>query len=739
MTKLLVVDDNDQNRYLLGVLLRGHGYDVILAADGIEALNAARDNPPDIIITDILMPGMDGYSLCRHCKADEKLRTIPLVFYTATYTDAKDEEFAMSLGAARFIVKPEEPDVFLCILEEIIAEQRSDRQAPPLEPVVEEAVYLKKYNETLIRKLEDKLVQLEYANGCLEREVMERKCAEEALRKSEGELRIRTRIADVFLTVPDEEMFAAVLQIVLEVMDSESGIFGYIDKNGALVIPSMTGTVCDLCQVSNKNILLPRDAWGDGIWAHSIREAKTFCSNNLSDHAAKGHISLKRWVSVPLMDQAEVVGLFLIANKATDYSEDNVRLLESLGRSVAPILSARLYRDQEQEECTRLENQLRQAMKMEAIGRLAGGVAHDFNNILQIMSLSSNMLLNCLPENGETHQFAEEICKSVEVAAELTGQLMAFSRCQILKMEDLDLNEVIREMMKMIRRVIGGDIEVEFTEGQNLGIIHADRGQMEQILLNFCVNARDAMSEGGTLTIETENVMIDSKYCESHAWASQGRYAVMRITDSGCGMDAETQGRIFEPFFTTKEVGKGTGLGLATVYGIVQQHQGMIQVYSEVGKGSTFNVYLPSVEQPAASAEAEVVTSFTEGTETILVAEDDEMMQKFATNILDGAGYKVLLAGNGLEAIEVFEKNADDIDLVILDMIMPKLGGKAVYDLLHKQHPSLRFLFSSGYGTSSIHSEFMQQERIEMIQKPYTPNVLLRKIREVLGSPAGVK
>jgi CheY-like chemotaxis protein len=370
---------------------------------------------------------------------------------------------------------------------------------------------------------------------------------------------------------------------------------------------------------------------------------------------------------------------------------------------------------------------------MEEIGRLAAGVAHDFNNLLQIMFFNSEMLLNLLPEDNSMYQFAGEIQQSAERAAALTGQLLAFSRNQILKMEELELNEVVRTMMKMFSRIIGEDIQLTFTESQQPAIINADRGQMEQVLLNLCGNARDAMPKGGTLAIETENMLIDDEYCKLQAWQTPGRYIVLKVTDTGCGMDAETQGRIFEPFFTTKETGRGTGLGLATVYGIIRQHQGMIQVYSEVDIGTTFMVYLPCVEGPAVPAGAEVAALPSGGTGTIMLAEDDAKLRKLATDILEGAGYTVLPAADGMEALAMFRKNGEKIDLALLDMIMPKMGGKAVYEALHQQYPHLRFLFSSGYCPGSVHMSFVQEEGIQLIQKPYSPNALLRKISEVLS------
>lgn len=381
-----------------------------------------------------------------------------------------------------------------------------------------------------------------------------------------------------------------------------------------------------------------------------------------------------------------------------------------------------------------LESQLHQAQKMEAVGQLAGGVAHDFNNILQAMIGYGTLLSEGIPQEDERHEFIEEILGGAERASVLTRQLLAFSRRQVLEMENLDPNDVVNGVMKMIRRVISEDIEMKVMEGCGLGTIHADRGQMEQVLLNLCVNARDAMPKGGVLSIETEDVFMDDAYCAVHAWAAPGRYVLLRVADTGCGMDSETQSRIFEPFFTTKEPGKGTGLGLATVYGIVRQHQGMIQVYSEPGKGSVFKVYLPTVERPVAKAEAKRVRRTQGGAETILVAEDDEILRKLTANILRHAGYTVLLANNGQEALEVFEQNKETVALVLLDMVMPKLGGRAVYDTLCLRYPHLRFLFSSGYSTDSLETGFVLHEGIELIQKPYAPDALLCKVREVLDA-----
>ena len=379
-----------------------------------------------------------------------------------------------------------------------------------------------------------------------------------------------------------------------------------------------------------------------------------------------------------------------------------------------------------------LEEQLRQAQKMEAVGQLAGGVAHDFNNILQAMVGYSGMLLDRFDEGTSEHEFVTEIADGADRASRLTRQLLAFSRRQILELEDIDLNDVVLGLTKMIRRVIGENIQVDFTPGHSLATIHADRGQMEQVLLNLCINARDAMPVGGGLGIETENVVLDQAYCETHTWAIPGRYVLLSVTDSGCGMNEETQSRIFDPFFTTKELGKGTGLGLATVYGIIRQHNGMIQVYSEVGRGTALKIYVPAIERAASVVGRKVTGRVVGGSETILVAEDDETLRSLASRILAGAGYTVLLAGDGEKALQVYADYEGDIALVLLDVVMPKLGGRAVFDILSKRRPELRFIFSSGYSVNAVHTDFVLDAGIEFLQKPYAPDALLRKIREVL-------
>lgn len=391
-------------------------------------------------------------------------------------------------------------------------------------------------------------------------------------------------------------------------------------------------------------------------------------------------------------------------------------------------------RKQAEEALKSSEAQLRQLQKIEAVGQLAGGVAHDFNNLLQVIQGYTQMAFEVTEPGDAIHQHLLESMQAVDKAGTLIRQLLAFSRRQVLELETLNLNEVVLSLSKMIHRVIGEHIEVEIISQPDLNTIRADKGQMEQILMNLCINARDAMPEGGKITIETVNKELDQEYCRANSWAKPGRYVVLVITDSGCGMDKETQNRVFEPFFTTKEEGKGTGLGLSTVYGIVYQHEGLINIYSKLGKGTVFKIYFPVVDTVEKAQDIDLITIPRGGTETILFAEDDEAVRNLAIQYLVGNGYKVFVAKDGEEAIHLYDKHVDEIDLVLLDVVMPKGGGKAVFNHINKKQPHPPVLFSSGYSMNVLSRNFVLDKGKHLIEKPYHRDALLRKIRELLDT-----
>jgi PAS domain S-box-containing protein len=385
-----------------------------------------------------------------------------------------------------------------------------------------------------------------------------------------------------------------------------------------------------------------------------------------------------------------------------------------------------------------LEEQYRQAQKMEAIGQLTGGVAHDFNNLLQVINGGTEMAMQDLEAGHPARESLADVAKAGERAARLVSQLLLFSRRQIMQPEFLDLNETVTNLIKMLGRVIGEHIQLQWHPGTHAGTIHADRGMVEQALMNLCVNARDAMPGGGRLTIETGAVVIDDHYCTTHSWAKPGRYGVLCVSDTGCGIDQETLEHIFEPFFTTKATGKGTGLGLATVYGIVRQHDGMIDAYSEPGSGAAFKLYWPlHGDARATVSRSAVEVEFRGGMETILLVEDDERVRHLARTMLERAGYRVLTAGDGAEAVALFKERGEDVEMAILDVVMPKMGGREAYEQMQALRPGLRALFASGYNEDSIHTGFVLDEGLSFVQKPFTRQALLYAVRETLDKPEG--
>ena len=380
-----------------------------------------------------------------------------------------------------------------------------------------------------------------------------------------------------------------------------------------------------------------------------------------------------------------------------------------------------------------LEDQLRQAQKMEAVGQMAGGIAHDFNNLLQVISGYVELSEMSVQPGDALAPALRGIGTAARRGKKLISQLLAFSRQQVIQPYDLNLNDVIGPLLDMIRGIIGEHITLDFIAGRELGTVHADRGMMEQVLMNLCVNARDAMPEHGKLTIETENVLIDGDYARTHSWATPGRYVLLSVTDTGQGMSREIQEKVFEPFFTTKEVGKGTGLGLSTVFGIVKQHDGHISVYSEPDKGTIFKTYLPIVERNASEVSRESSGPLEGGSETILVAEDDEAVLVLAEHLLTNAGYSVLTAANGEEAVRLFKQHAEEIDAVMFDVVMPRLGGQQAMEKILEIRPELPHLFASGYSENAVHTNFIQKRGLHLLSKPYQAETLLRKIREVLN------
>jgi len=383
-----------------------------------------------------------------------------------------------------------------------------------------------------------------------------------------------------------------------------------------------------------------------------------------------------------------------------------------------------------------LEEQLRQAQKMEAVGRLAGGIAHDFNNLLMVIQGYADLLAERLPQGDPLQRNAEQIQTASQRATSLTRQLLAFSRKQMLAPKVMNVHAVVADMEKILRRLIGEDVQLETTSARDLGLVKADRSQIEQVILNLAVNARDAMPEGGRLTIETANAELDASFAHPPAVLEPGKYVMLAVTDNGCGMDSDTQAHIFEPFFTTKEKGKGTGLGLATVYGIVKQSGGYVWVYSEPGRGTSFKVYLPRIEEEKALPSFEPPAQFRatpRGSETVLLVEDEKGVRELAREYLQMIGYTVIEAENGHHALELAGMHDGKIHLLMTDVVMPGISGRELSERVKAVRPGIQILFMSGYTDQAVvHHGILESDAV-LLQKPFTLNTLALKLREILG------
>jgi two-component system, cell cycle sensor histidine kinase and response regulator CckA len=418
-----------------------------------------------------------------------------------------------------------------------------------------------------------------------------------------------------------------------------------------------------------------------------------------------------------------------LADGTSAYFEVNIRPIPE-GLVILSIDATERHRTKEAREA--LEEQLRQSQRMDAVGRLAGGIAHDFNNLLAIILGYGETLLEELPQSDPKRSDLQEVHKAATRAAELTKQLLMFSRQQLVEPKVLDLNEVLAGMEKMIRRLLGEHIELTLAPAAELGRILADRGNIEQVIMNLLVNARDAMPRGGRLTIETSNINVDEAFARTHLGAEPGPYVLLAVTDTGIGMDRATRQRIFEPFFTTKEPGKGTGLGLSTVFGIVKQCRGGVWVYSEPGHGTTFKIYLPETQAPLEELAAPSPTELT-GNETILLCEDEEAVRGVAQRILERYGYRVLVATDALDAAAIGEAQGQEIDLLLTDVVMPLMSGVTLAERITSRWPHIEVLYVSGYTDGTVLAHGVPEHGVSFLQKPFTSEQLTRKLRTVFS------
>jgi two-component system cell cycle sensor histidine kinase/response regulator CckA len=688
---ILVVDDNETNRKLLRVTLQAEGHQTVEAGDGIEALEILKGQPVDAIISDILMPRMDGYRLCHEVRSIEQFRDIPFIIYTSTFTATPDEKLALEFGADRFIRKP-------APLKEIIealqpAHQKARHNyAKPAESAAD-LTALQGYSEVLVRKLEHRNSELQLTK-------------EQLLRTNQQLVQRTEELEEARETL---EITANQLQSLFDNLDD---VFLSVDMVNQRVVQ-----ISPACE---KVYGLPQEAFLKNamLWKEVILPAdRTLFEESEADlHAGK---PLNHEYRIQRPDGR----ICWIQSKIKPSLDDTDRLVRIDG--VLSDITERKH----------LEEQLLHSQKLEAVGRLAGGIAHDFNNLLTAIVGHSELVLDSLKSASPLRWEIDEIRKSAERAAALTRQLLAFSRKQLLEPKILDLNSAVANTERLLRRLIGEDVDLVTLMASDLRPVKADPGQIEQVIINLAVNARDAMPKGGKLTIETANVEIDEAYVQSHAMVRAGHYVMLAVSDNGCGMSQEVQSHIFEPFFTTKEPGKGTGLGLSTVYGIVKQSGGHIWVYSEPGSGTSLKIYLPQAEgEVELTAPASVAVEAARAGETILLAEDEDVVRRLILTVLRNKGYTVIEATDGEQALQMSTQHPGKIELLLTDTVMPGMSGPILSHQLKTARPEIKVLYMSGYTNDAVVLHEMLESSVAFLQKPFPPDALVRKVREVLDT-----
>lgn len=661
--RILVVDDIPENIHVLIGLLQSK-FEVLCAASGKAALDIAfSENPPDLILLDIMMPGMDGYEVCSRLKANPDTWNIPVIFVTGMDQEI-DETKGLDYGAVDFVTKPFSPPILQARVEAALR----------LKDEMDQRIVLTQKLEQLNKDLEDKV-----------------KLQSLAIRRASDDLLAsEKKYQDIYENAPEGIFQSTFEGRFLTVNPALARILGY--DSAKELIDQMADIQHQLyVNPEERDELKSRLLSSDAVFGF---EFKVYRKNGDTG-----------WVSINARVVRDNHGEPLhIEGFLSDITEKKV-----------------------------LEKQVRQSAKMEAIGTLVGGISHDFNNMITPIIGFTELLLKTLPAEDQSRHFLELVKKSGESAAALSRRLLAFSRKQVIQPRVVDLNQIIDDTHKILQSVLSKDIELVSKKQNNLGKILVDPGEIEQVIMNLAVNARDAMPQGGTLSIAASQVHMETGFKTPNFEAPPGDYIRMTISDTGTGMDSETKQHIFEPFFTTKDVGKGTGIGLATVCGIVKQYRGFISVESTLAKGSTFSVHFPISEATEAN---HILTTDIEaryqGKETVLVVENNASVCELAEAVLKYHGYTVLTADNGKKGRTIMDNYDGPLDLLLTDVVMANTSGKALYEELAGRFPGLKVIYMSGYTNELIVGEGVLGQGTEFLQKPFGVKTLAKKVRSVL-------
>jgi PAS domain S-box-containing protein len=661
----IVIDDSAPDRRLAEILLKHAGFDVESCGDGMAGLDLIKRLKPDLVITDLITPTIDGYELAREVRADPQTASIPIIMITAHYLEAEVHRLATQIHIQRVVIKPFEPQAFLDAVAKAMGEATVlDVSTTTLVAGNEFQI---RHLRTVAAKLYEKVRELEATRLKLDRTA--------------------TRYQLLFKAHPEPIwVFDVETLQFLEANDTAVQLYGYSREE------FLAMTVKDIYPDADV-AGLAEDLDHSGPWRHRKKDGS------------------------------------LIEVETTTHD------LTFGGRP------ARYLMAQDVTERQRFQLQLHQAQRMESLGQLAGGIAHDFNNLLGVILnfgwfVKANLTAEVERGDGERWRPVlkdmERIERAAESAARLTHQLLAFARVDVVQPRPMNINSVVTEMEPMLRRTIGEHIELVATPGPELWPVLIDAGQLGQVLTNLVVNSRDAMPKGGKLTIDVGNTEVDAAYASARPGLKPGRYVRLRVSDTGTGMDKATLEHVFEPFFTTKPRGEGTGLGLATTYGIVTQAGGLIDVYSEPGMGTRVSVLLPATDQPQLVEEAAPSASPVKATETVLVVEDSDDMREITGRILTKNGYQVMVAPNGADALEMARGYTGHIDLLLTDVIMPRMQGSELAPLLVKSRPDLRVLYMSGFAQPALGANGTLSPEMSLLDKPFTEPTLLARVRQVL-------
>jgi PAS domain S-box-containing protein len=722
VSRILVVEDSPTQSEHLRLILQNEGFAVEVVADAEQAFERLLASVFDLVLSDIVMPGISGFDLCRQVKTHPQTNDVPVILLT-TLNDPLDILKGIESGADNYITKPFEPAILVRRIRDLFA-KRQRRTEGKLKLGVEVD-----FLGTTLTITSDKEQILDLLISTCEDIVR----ANRNLRARESEL-VQVQV----------ELEQRVRERTSALAQANAALRQEIDER------KQAQTTLNREREFLKAVL---ENDQDGILACDAQGVLTYCNGAAREFLGQSHLPLSAdaWALTPLfrtdgrtpLTREEIP--LARALRGERIRDEEVIISPEGGTTRTLLVGGQPIRGMggmtlgavvvmhDLTERNRLERQLRQAQKMEAIGRLAGGVAHDFNNLLTVIIGYGEVLLTTLSPDDPSQPLISEIKKAGDRAASLTRQLLAFSRQQVIAPRVMDVNAVVTDVEKMLRRVIGEDVALTCVLNPALGSVRADSSQMEQLLLNLAINARDAMPSGGQLTIETDNVELDVHAHDFRPEVRPGSYIRLVVRDTGCGMDEETRSHIFEPFFTTKGLGKGTGLGLATVYGIVKQSDGYIYVDSDLGQGTTFRVYLPKVKSAASAHPEPRRVEKGRGAETILLVEDDDAVRAITRHVLEVNGYRVLEASRGIEAIRLFEESSGSIHLLLTDVVMPEMSGCELAQRLMNGRPGLRVLFVSGYTDAAVRHSMIQDA--PFLQKPFSMDALTRTVRETLDRP----